>query len=95
MPIIIILIALIIVPIIFGIFRIGRRANRFRKLGDIRGMAIKDIVAKVGQPTSISSAANGGRIYQWMKISGRSGYHYAILSDGNGHAVGYTHQWVK
>lgn len=92
----ILIVAVIVVPIIFGLFRVGR-ANKFQKLGDIQGMPIKDIVAIVGHPTSISATGdeNGGQLYQWIKTSGRSGYHYAIISDGQGGAVGYTHQFVK
>lgn len=87
--------AMSIIPIVFGLCRIGRGANKFHKLGDIRGMPIKDIVAVVGYPTSISQAGNGGQLYQWIKTSGSSGYHYAIVSDGKGCAVGYTHQFVS
>lgn len=95
MGFLILIAALIIIPIIFGLFRIGRKTNRFVKLGDIRGMPMKDIVAKVGRPNSISDHPSGGKLYQWISTSGRSGFHYAILSDGQGGAVKYTHQFVK
>ncbi|SMC97202.1 hypothetical protein [Novosphingobium sp. B1] len=86
--------AVLTVPIIWGVLRAGNGARKFQKLGDIRGMPMKDIVARVGYPNSISVTAEG-RLYQWIKTSGRSGYHYAILSDGKGNAVGYTHQFVR
>ncbi|WP_395326937.1 hypothetical protein WBP06_09490 [Novosphingobium sp. BL-8H] len=95
MPFVILLAVLIIVPIIFGVMRTGSKVRKFQKLGDIRGMQMKDIIRKVGMPTSISASTNGGQLYQWIGTSGRSGYHYAIVSDGQGGAVGYTHQFVR
>lgn len=70
-------------------------ANKFVKLGDIRGWPIQNIIKKVGQPTSISSTGTG-LLYQWMKTSIFFGsYHYAIAVDANGCATGYTHQFTR
>ena len=68
-------------------------ANKFVKLGNITGVPISQIIAKVGQPTTISSTADG-ELYQWMKTSFFFGsYHYAISVDMNGDAIGFTHQF--
>jgi hypothetical protein len=70
-------------------------ANKFVKLGNIRGTPIADIVKRVGHPTSISSTGNG-QLYQWIKTSAFFGsYHYAISVDAEGNAIGYTHQFSK
>jgi len=70
-------------------------ANKFVKLGNIRGVPISQIVAKVGRPNSISATADG-QLYQWMKTSIFFGsYHYAISVDSAGNAIGYTHQFTR
>ena len=43
-------------------------ANKFVKLGNIKGKPISEIVKKVGKPNSISAMA-GGQLYQWIKTS--------------------------
>ena len=69
-------------------------ANKFVKLGNIRGKPIAAIVSKVGRPTSISAMASG-QLYQWIKTGIFGGYHYAISVDAEGNAIGYSHQFVK
>jgi hypothetical protein len=70
-------------------------ANKFVKLGNIRGVPIAQIVNRVGPPTSISSTVNG-QLYQWIKTSAFFGsYHYAITVNAEGNAVGYTHQFSR
>lgn len=70
-------------------------ANKFVKLGNIRGRPIAEIVKRVGPPNSISSTGNG-QLYQWIKTSAFFGsYHYAISVDAEGNAIGYTHQFTK
>lgn len=70
-------------------------ANKFVKLGNIRGVPIEQIVKRVGPPNSISSTANG-QLYQWIKTSAFFGsYHYAISVDPDGNAIGYTHQFTR
>lgn len=68
--------------------------KQFVRLGNVRGKPIAEIVAAVGKPTSISATA-GGQLYQWIKTGMFGGYHYAISFDGDGLAIGYTHQFVK
>lgn len=84
---------LLLGPIIGGAFHTASDTSAFADLGDIQGMPIADIIAKVGQPNSISSVPDG-TLYQWQAIIGASGYHYAILVDADEKAVGYTHQHV-
>lgn len=71
-------------------------ANKFTKLGNIRGVPIKQIIRRVGKPNSISSTIDG-ELYQWIKTGGifLRGYHYAISVDVEGKAIGFTHQFVK
>lgn len=70
-------------------------ARKFVKLGNIRGMPVEEIIRRVGQPTSISSTADG-QLYQWMKTSAFFGsYHYAISVDAEGNAIGFTHQFAR
>lgn len=70
-------------------------ARKFVKLGNIRGMPITEIIRRVGQPSSISSTANG-QLYQWIKTSAFFGsYHYAISVDADGNAIGFTHQFAR
>lgn len=69
-------------------------ANKFVKMGDITGWPIEAVVKKVGPPNSTSATVDG-TLYQWIKTGILRGYHYAILFDGNGKAVGYTHQFTR
>lgn len=91
----IVLFAAVLVVIVLVRALSGRgAANKFFKLGNINGMKMAEIVKKVGMPDSISDHASGGKLYQWIGTSG-GGYHYAILSDGHGNAVRYTHQFTR
>lgn len=70
-------------------------SRKFVKLGNIRGMPIDEIIRRVGEPTSISSMADG-QLYQWLKTSAFFGsYHYAISVDAAGNAIGFTHQFTR
>jgi hypothetical protein len=90
----IIIVLLPVVGLIVGAIAIGDKKNAFVALGDIRGKTLDDIVAAVGQPNSISAHPDGS-LYQWLGVGGGSSYHYAILFDRDGKAVGYTHQHVS
>jgi hypothetical protein len=88
------LLPLILVFVLIGYLVQRKQGNAFQRLGDIRGMPMRDIIARVGRPNSISATADG-QLYQWMKTRVWSGYHYAISADANDNAIGFTHQWTK
>lgn len=90
-----ILIAVPIIALIGGALSTGMKANAFTAMGNIQGKTLAEITSAVGQPNSISAAPDGGTLYQWMGVNGGSGYHYAILFDAEGKAVGFTHQHVS
>lgn len=83
-----------ILMLVFGAFANASKTNAFASLGEIPGKTLADITGVVGQPTS-ASAVDNGTLYQWMGINGGSSYHYAILFDPEGKAVGFTHQHVS
>jgi hypothetical protein len=89
-----IIVLLPLVGLIFGAMATSDKKNAFIALGDIRGKPLADIVAAVGQPNSISAHAQGS-LYQWLGVNSASSYHYAILFDHEGKAIGYTHQHVS
>src|SRR5450759_2873296 len=49
--------------------------GKFVKLGTLKGRTQSEIVASVGKPNSISAAAGGKRLVQWIT----PGYHIALL----------------
>lgn len=88
------LLAIPIIAVIGGALSTGMKSNSFAAMGDITGKSLGDIKSAVGEPNSISAAADGGTLYQWIGVNGGSAYHYAILFDAEGRALGYTHQHV-
>lgn len=88
------LVAIPIIALIGGAISTSMKSNDFVSLGDISGKSLEDLTSVVGEPNSISAAPDGGKLYQWMGVNGSSAYHYAILFDAEGKAVGYTHQHV-
>jgi hypothetical protein len=92
----ILLVGLIAAPILWLIGRswMGSKAQAFVDLGDIRGKPEEEIIAAVGPPTSISATPEG-KLLQWMLVGEVGGYHYAILFDLEGKAIGYTHQYAQ
>ena len=88
------LVAIPIIALIGGAISTGMKSNDFASMGDITGKTLEEIKRIVGEPNSVSAAPDGGTLYQWMGVNGSSGYHYAILFDAEGKAVGYTHQHV-
>nr|WP_313041462.1 hypothetical protein [Brevundimonas diminuta] len=89
-----IIIALPVIALIGGAMTNAMKTNAFAGMGDITGKTLDEIKSHVGEPSSISAAPDG-TLYQWMGINGGSSYHYAILFDLEGKAVGYTHQHVS
>lgn len=63
--------------------------ERFKALGDMNGKTLTQIIAAVGSPTSISSAADNQQLIQWLA----TGFHTAILFDDQERFVGITHQF--
>ena len=67
----------------------GRELHgRFLVLGDMTGKTADEIIAVVGNPSSISSMAAGNTLLQWQA----TGCHMALLFDANGRFVKITHQ---
>ena len=62
--------------------------SKFVGLGTLKGKTRNEIIAVVGPPNSISAAANGKTLYQWLA----TGYHIALLFDGDT-CEGVTHQF--
>jgi hypothetical protein len=91
------LIVIVLIPLIaaiFGAIAVSGKKNAFVGLGNIRGKSIGEITAAVGPPNSISGQADG-TLYQWIGTTSGGAYHYAILFDLEGRAIGYTHQHVS
>jgi hypothetical protein len=62
--------------------------GKFVGLGTLKGRTKDEIISVVGPPNSISAAANGKTLYQWIA----TGYHIALLFDGST-CEGITHQF--
>lgn len=62
--------------------------QKFVSLGTIKGKTRIEIEAVVGAPNSISAAAGGMVLCQWMAV----GYHIALLFDGD-ICQGITHEF--
>jgi len=60
--------------------------TKFQMLGVLKGKTLSEIVAKVGQPNSVSVGAEGVRIRQWMA----TGYHIVLLFDENDICLGVS-----
>ena len=90
----ILIVMLPVVGLVVGALATSATKNSFVNLGDISGKPLDEIVAAVGPPNSISAHPDGS-LYQWLGINGGSSYHYAILFDHEGKAIGYTHQHVS
>jgi len=59
--------------------------SQFAKLGELRGKTKGEIIALAGNPTSISSIAEGKTYCQWMK----AGFHIGLIFNGD-HCEGIT-----
>ncbi len=62
--------------------------QKFRDLGDLRGKSLEEIVAVVGTAQSLSGAADGRTIVQWMS----AGYHIALIFDADAKCEGVSHE---
>lgn len=70
----------------------GRELHaRFLSLGDMTGMTRDQIVAVVGTPSSISAAAKGNVLLQWIT----TGCHMALLFGRDGKFIAVTHQFAN
>ena len=63
---------------------------RFLSLGNMAGRTAAEIIAVVGQPSSVSSMAFGQTLMQWQA----TGCHIALLFAANGRFVKVTHQFT-
>jgi len=61
---------------------------RFLSLGNMAGRTAAEIIAVVGQPSSVSSMALGQTLMQWQE----TGCHMALLFAADGRLVNVTHQ---
>ncbi len=55
--------------------------NKFRKLGNMKGLKKDQIIARVGAPDAIADSRDGVQLLQWDKFS----YHISILCDKEGY----------
>ena len=70
----------------------GRQLHaRFRSLGDMRGMTRAQIVAVVGNPSSISAAASGNQLLQWIT----TGCRVALLFGPDDKFIAVTHEFAQ
>jgi hypothetical protein len=63
-------------------------AAKFQNLGNIIGVPKTEIVARVGNPNSVSAMGNGQQLCQWLK----AGYHISLMFDADGNCLGVTHE---
>jgi hypothetical protein len=64
--------------------------QKFRGLGQLPGKTKAEIIAAVGPPNSVSAAANGKTLLQWII----PGYHVALLFEGEA-CLGITHEFSR
>jgi hypothetical protein len=80
--------------VIFGIISAlvkapgNRLQQQFVSLGQLPGKTKAEIIAAVGQPSSMSATADGKVLLQWIS----TGYHIALLFDGES-CLGITHEF--
>ena len=99
MPFLVIFIIIVIVGAVVqagsarpDIYANGRRMyEAFRGMGDMKGKTFSELQKVVGNPSSISHHANGTRLRQWQA----TGFHMAILFDGEDRVMRITHQFTK
>ncbi|MBR5278105.1 MAG: hypothetical protein IKU23_02440 [Clostridia bacterium] len=60
--------------------------QKFVKLGTLKGKTLSEIQSACGAPSSVSSGADGVKIYQWMA----TGYHIVLLFDENDICLGVS-----
>lgn len=70
----------------------GRELHeRFLALGNMTGTTMEQVIAAVGQPTSISSLAAGRLLLQWQA----TGCHMALLFGADRRFIKITHQHAR
>lgn len=62
--------------------------QRFCSLGTLTGKSLKEIVAKVGGPQSVSAMGDGTILRQWQA----TGYHIALLFDKDDICLGIANE---
>ena len=60
--------------------------QKFVSLGVLKGRTLAEIIRTCGNPSSISTAGDGTKIYQWMA----TGYHIVLLFDENDICLGVS-----
>src|SRR5260221_6900713 len=63
----------------------------FRALGDMTGKTSDEIIAAVGNPSSMSSMAHDQTLLQWQE----TGCHMALLFGPDGKLLKITHQFAQ
>lgn len=63
-------------------------ATKFGELGDLRGVALEEIVKFVGPPNGFS-AAESGRSVQWVRM----GYHITLVFGDDDKCLGVSHEF--
>jgi hypothetical protein len=83
-------VVLIIVAIVIAIKAgDGGVRGRFRRLGNLQGKTMEEIIKEVGRPNSITKGHNYA-LLQWQE----PGYHIAIKFVG-GIFSGISHEWTR
>ena len=65
-------------------------ASKFGALGEVVGLPLDQVIAKVGCPTAVSSLANGQKLVQWQA----TGYHIAMTFDVENKCLGIDHEFL-
>ena len=74
------------------IYASGRELHeRFKALGNMAGMTSDQIIAAVGNPSSVSSMAHGQILLQWQG----TGCHMALLFGPDGKLLKITHEYAR
>ncbi len=60
--------------------------QKFINLGTLKGKTLSQIQSSCGNPSSVSTTANGTKVYQWMA----TGYHIVLLFDENDICLGVS-----
>lgn len=75
-----------------AMFNLHGLKSKFANLGTLSGRTKAEIIAAVGQPSSVSSTGDGKTLLQWQHVSEAGGYHIALLFDAHDICEGVTHE---